>query len=421
MFGSLVVLYILSALFHGALRENLSGAAKPLVAFLWWLLLRQEKPDVRRALWISGTIAAAAGLISYALNLAGLPAYPGAVNNGRLYGTFQYANAYALFIAVCAFTGCNDLSVRHRYIKITSLVLTHAALLLTLSVGGIAVYALAWFLLTFQRRRKALKYWLVGVPAAAFAGFLAVGIRPVSTFLDRILHISDALAIGARNILGIGPGRWKFEFLEFQTTFYYVNKVHSAYAEVAAEAGYIALALVVIMVIYYIRKTKPGIYKIAALMILFHAAFDFSLSFFSVTLQLLALCTAGAEEGTAITPKPQLRLILAVPCLLLNLISFAPGTDINEMDRYRLLSERYLREGDIPGAVEAAFQSVEHAPYAVEAYTWVDTLTPLLDANAQEDCLDRITELKVYANAHKNPLAELARKLRDKYYSTLGD
>lgn len=419
MFGSFVGLCLVSALVHGAPKESIIGVLRPIGILLWIIMLGQKDYGIESALMVSGAVTAIVGLINFGLSKINVSMFDGSVVDGRIYGTFQYANAYAIYLAVCGFVGCHHLSGALRKVKIVTVVIIHLALFLTFSVGAIGVYALGWLMWLWRNNRRCFYWAAVTLPIVTVIVFAIAGLRPVSTYFDRLLQISDALLTASQNLFGIGPGRWQFEVYERQTSFYSATVIHSGYAEVAAEVGFPALVLVIALIIYYIRTAQYSDSKIAVMMILIHAVFDFSLSFFSITLALLALSAKDLINKEAIVRLPiRYRILFALPLVLAGVSLFRQGAVQMPMDKYRLDSEAALRDNNIPVAAEMALLSIEHAPYQDNTYEWANALVPVLAEGERETYLLRLSTLKADADRRQNPLAPIAQKIKQIYLST---
>jgi hypothetical protein len=420
LWGGVILLYALSTTVHGATRETLIAAYKPIAAFLWFILLQQRKCNLGKALLISGTAIAGVGIVSFALNLVGVQVGLGIIEKGRLYGTFQYANSYALYLAVCGFLGIQQLTKEKCKLQIAAISVIHIALLLTLSVGAIGTYALGWLLWLWKSNRKWFKWFIAALPVVGVVGFAIVGLRPLSTFLDRLLQISDALNAAVHNPLGIGPGRWYFEVYERQSAFYASRVIHSGYTEIAAEAGIPALALCLALIALYFRREAFSANKIAVLMILIHAVFDFSLSFFSIVLALVALAGTGTFETKPTKQKRYYRIAFVLPVLLIGFIANRQSTELMPHEQYRVISEKALRDNNMKQATEAALLSIKKAPYQSITYEWANALTTVLKDDEKEAFIAQVSMLELQAAERQNPLADLAQQTKQKYLLTGG-
>jgi hypothetical protein len=432
-----------------------------------------------------------------------------------LFGTFQYANAFALYLGVCAFiTRASD--------KPTPLAsLMEAALLLTQSVGGIAVFAagrLAWGLAQRADRkpvapqlaefllsaicaalmlavRKYLSPYLAVLPPAALflprgkaAGLFIqarrlsriaviaavtlsltiivslaaiIGVRPLMTYIERLIQITDGARVIFTNPLGIGPGVWAFDAPALQSAFYDARILHSGYIAIGADAGIAAVILCFAIIAFWLRRRPPAKHAIAAGMILCHAAFDISLSFASVT---LLLCAIGAEdmraEKEARSPR-RMRFIWIAPCLLcISLIIptalksraewTARGGDYNEAvasleslsftndteaallrmrfsaaagndaafdrafaelerpnsDAYRVAAQAFTQRGEYAKAAQMAELCARNSPYFQSGYELMEEAAKLLPPASRAEYLQTAAELKNEALMRIHPLAK---------------
>jgi hypothetical protein len=161
----------------------------------------------------------------------------------------------------------------------------------------------------------------IGGLAAFSAVFAVAGMRPLATYIERLIHISDGIRTMLTNPLGIGAGMWALEFPARQSAYYNASVLHSGYATIAAEAGVIALVCCVGLIFLVIKTQSFSKYTAALCMIFAHALFDFSLSFLAVSLLLCLLAAAGLKgcdtDGTSILASENNK---AIP----NLIFFVP-------------------------------------------------------------------------------------------------
>ena len=358
LFLSLIFSYVLSAAIHGARLEGWMSAIKPLVILSLIIALYNADPDVEETTWVAGLVAAVTGAMAF----CGFLPLPSVMTYGRLHGLFQYANALALFLAVCALVT----RLSEKRTRLVSLMET--VLFLTLSVGGIAVYFGGWLLAYITNRQirpifrlqlpsiltaglcAALMFvlahwttpyfavlppiglWFIHKPLAhlpkpkwllwvttglAFALtvvlFATRGIDPLLTYVSRLIQMSDGMKALWQNPFGIGPGAWAFEVHTWQSTFYEATQIHSGFVSAGVDAGWPVLGLCAVLIVWYFRQRPFPKYGAAVGMILFHALFDISLSFLSVVL-LLGLFVVSERPGW--TPNRRFRTAWAIPCLL---------------------------------------------------------------------------------------------------------
>jgi hypothetical protein len=364
LFAAMTIAYAVSSVANGMTDASWLVTVRWLTAFLWLTVFCSVGVQVEDVARVTGSVIAFVGLLAF----CGLLPLPGMVSEGRLYGTFQYANAYAIYLVPCAFV-LRASPVQSRFTG-----LMECALFLTQSVGGVGCYALGWLLALVSdkdsrdelrgqlpgavasalcagamivitrttpqaywycavlppivlcaldgaiRRIPPFKYLLPSVAvltAVGAAGFVAaVGMRPFATYIERLVQIADGLRVIAAHPFGIGPGRWQFHAQEYQSAFYAATVLHSFPVSVGVSAGVPALALAICGAAYiFAKNTGEKKLRIALAMIMVHAVFDISLSFLSVALLACLLC------ARVLAPEPRakqakFRLARLAPCAL---------------------------------------------------------------------------------------------------------
>ena len=294
-------LYLISSFAHGATLTMLQTTATWFAAAgmsLW--CVQETAGDKRRALDVLssvGVVLAAAGIAMF----AGLIPIEGAVNAGRLMFTFQYANTAGLFFAVIAVL-CLCGSQRWRRV---AAIVPIAALLLTKSVGAIAVFAIAAVVIAVRwvRENHPKPVLAVGGALAVVAVCAAVVVlfrdrfaQAAQTFIERGIQMLDAGSLLATNPLaGIGPGQWQFAYSAAQTAQYQAADVHCSYLQVALDAGAVAALVLLVMAAFGVwRLVRNGEFAAAlgAGMIAVHALVDFDFQFSAiVVLTVLLIAT----------------------------------------------------------------------------------------------------------------------------------
>jgi hypothetical protein len=404
----IALLSVISAAMSGGGMSGYIAAVKPLVAFGFLIVLYNVDFDLYEAAFAAGTAAAAIGLVSY----SGMSLFAGGVISGRLQGTFQYANAAGLFLGACAFLTKRN-TKRARFA-----VLMEIAMLLTQSVGAIAVYAgitalscargnekrapiVAEFLLSavsaalmyivayrlaipvvatvipvpafvfcgkirtlstkFERAAAPL---LIGAAVLGTAGVLAVrGLRPLATYIERIIQIADGVSLMTRKPLGIGAGQWGLRYMEYQTAPYTSRLIHSGYIQLGVDSGIAAISAAAVILVLWTRRRMRGTESLAAAMILCHAAMDISLSFLSIDLLLCMLFVStfpGHEIQKANTGNMErvrfnaiARAALTAPLLLCVVIAYGAF----EKNRALWIAERGNYDEAIRVAESAVFEN----------------------------------------------------------------
>jgi hypothetical protein len=131
---------VISTIYNESGADSLAGLARIIVILLAMCAFSNCKIDTDTVIYWLGLFV---GVTSIAVFCGILP-IPGQMLNGRVQGLFQYANATGLFLAVVAFKART--SDRSALLAIFA----EVALVLTLSVGSIAVFLFAWAVCLFK-------------------------------------------------------------------------------------------------------------------------------------------------------------------------------------------------------------------------------------------------------------------------------
>ena len=374
--AAIIPVYAVSALLHGLPFESLAALGRLMVICLMLLSFHNMDTDACETVFIAGMVVAVIGFVTF----CDVFSWDGAVASRRLQSVFQYSNVTGLFLGVSAFL------TRRSEKKSSYSFFLETALVLTQSVGALLVYAAAWGMLIGKNResriapvflsftvsllsaaiiyavvyysgipqiaillpaaliifRKKLQSVIVKVSAkkcALFAscGFsliavsalLAVrGLIPLGTYIERLIHISDGARILISYPLGIGPGAWQFFYQTHQSAPYDATILHSGYAEVGVEAGFLAVIPMVLFMLYWLKNQKWDDKSICIIMIILHAAMDISFSFLVIALiTAMLISDTLPKDRSKLVPVP-FRGLLAIPIALLTIV-FASSAVIN--------------------------------------------------------------------------------------------
>ncbi|MCL1878192.1 MAG: hypothetical protein FWF80_04995 [Defluviitaleaceae bacterium] len=357
---SLVAVYAVSAVVHGLPFESLAVTGRIMVAVLLLFAFYNIDSDITDAIFITGMMVAGIGFAA----LSGLFHWDGAVVSNRLQSVFQYANAAGFFIGISAFLARTKRSPYAPFLE--------TALILTQSVGAIAVYGAGWAIYLAKNRDVKLQPVLCGFAVSAFAagivfailifspvpqlsllppifllvfrkkfppwidamaqqkwfGFLGGGVcvlaissvffvrgfRPVATYLERLIHIWDGFGVISRYPLGIGPGAWEFELFAHQSSLYSAARIHSEYIAVGVDAGFLAFILLLAIVFYCLKNMRWSDKSVCVIMALLAATMDIPFSFLSVTMVTVWLISSTLQKSQKI-PKAA-RVLFLLPLAL---------------------------------------------------------------------------------------------------------
>lgn len=373
----LAIAYVISAFANGASYTSVIEAASWFavvgVAFLCAHLdARAARVAVAAVCWI-GIVCGAAGFLAF----SGILPLPGAVFSGRLQFTFQYANAAGIFFAstavLCLVAGGAS-ARRFASLPMAATFLTQSAGSLVVLVVAVASAA-AWFARTRQADRLAAvgaqaavavvaatcclfadadavyavaclvlaaygwaagrEEWLtpraivtlpvLAVAVIAVGAYFAVSGRAFEasqTFVERFIQVYDAAGlVAASPLLGVGPDAWQWLYPYEQSAQYQVSVVHCSYAQVAADAGVVGLALLLAAaVVGFVRLARERSWGalIVAGMIAVHSLVDFDLQFAALAALFAFLLVApggeGGESGDRGEAPPRAGIAPALVC-----------------------------------------------------------------------------------------------------------
>ena len=358
--------YVASAMVYGLPFEALAVICRIMVVSLLLFAFYNIETDITEAVFITGMVVAVIGFAA----LCDLFHWEGAVVSNRLQSVFQYANATGFFLGITAFLTRTD-TKRSAYAPFFE-----TALILTQSVGALIVYGAGWAIYLLKNKNFKFIPVLCGFAVSAFAAgtvyaillfsplpqlgllppiillvfrrklspwidtmiqqrwfgllgggiclivassvFFIRGFRPVATYLERLIHIWDGLGVISRYPLGIGPGVWQFELFAHQSSLYSVAKIHSEYIAVGVDAGFLAVSVLLLSVLYWMKNKQWSEKAVCVIMTLLAAAMDIPFSFLSITLVTIWLVALTLPKSQAL-PAPA-RVFFLLPLTLFTIV-----------------------------------------------------------------------------------------------------
>ncbi len=270
----------------------------------------------------------------------------------------------------------------------------------------------------------------------------------------RVEFLRDAARLAVRRPWGYGGGGWLRTYTQVQRYNYVARDPHSHYALTLVESGFLGLALLLGALVlaargaFQARRGDPVRWSmgVAALTLALHAAVDIDLSYYALWLLLWTLIGASQAEGKPLPGKQERRLTfalaftLATATILVSSTMFLAARSYNDastavlvgdnaaaltagrrairldplnsqyrtmiptseninralqLDPYneelwRFVSEMLEAQGDVSGALTAAWQALELRPMSIEHY---ERVAELLVGIMTEAVLEgRITE-----------------------------
>lgn len=373
--------------------ETLAAMARPALAIAtaaYWLQLSQaEKHSAIQLVAYEGVLFSIVALLVFARVLP----YPGAVVDGRLQFTFQYANTAGAYFAVMSCLIWSQARTRAAKALVTAPIICTA---LTQSMGTFAVIAIvgcAWALKLLKQTRmkrdnasraKATTS-RIAIAALGVAALIALAIcigapdrldSALQTGAERLIQTIDGTrALASEPLIGIGPQQWRVVHPLVQSAQYTANVIHNSYLGFSLSYGLIGTALAALcMLMLWKGTTKaaedriPGAHPAAALLLL-HALVDFDLAFGSIIMLLvLALLSnrelASTARTASSTPDQRARARFLLPAALV-IILLACGASALALD---------VRENQILTDIQAlgphaASQQIAKDPFACRDQT----------------------------------------------------
>lgn len=315
----------------------------PILTMFLHTIPNKTKQTLWQCIVVFGTIESIICMVAY----LDFPMETILVNN-RFMGTFQYANATALWFALVLLIILNKSLKWMMRVKL----LIIASLILTFSAGGIFCYVLALILLKNWNALKEL--FLMGIPAGMlffsrsyignsyltvillvgilvlsyfypeikkfseekistflmtsicvitvlteiFCGIYIFGERIRGTGLERVRQMLDGLKIlRGHPLLGIGPKQLEYYLLKMNVT-YKTSLIHNSYIHIAVEIGIIALLIVIFVLGMWLKNHKSKNYKwerTVMVVVLLHFFVDISFFFEGVLITWL-ICVVEKRE-----------------------------------------------------------------------------------------------------------------------------
>ncbi len=336
--GVAVLLYLISPLWAVDGGVAIFGFMKILPVFLFLILCLQEGESTEAILKpFPYFVAIITVITAILLQFNGLEDVFSVA--GRLAGTFQYSNTYAI---VCLISLILLLCDKKPDIKaaVTSLILLFG--ILYSGSRTVLILTLITAVVLFFRLPKG-KFKLFVPLALVVAGGIFILLAVLSgntdiierltrlslsesTFVGRLLYWQDVLPQVLKNPLGMGYMGYYFSQGSFQTGVYSVTNVHNDFLQLAVDIGWVPLVLVAVAIFKTLFSKSVSFTKKFALFIFcVHTVFDFNLQFSSVFMLFLLLLDWDDGEERAVDNK-LIPVIISVILALVGLyFSVATG------------------------------------------------------------------------------------------------
>lgn len=257
-------------------------------------------------------------------------------NIGDLHGTFEYANAFAIYLLVgIVIALCSNMKIPFKLI--TVIVCSYGIyksnsravwMISGLMLALIAIYFLFKKISKTTRIKIIIVVFLIGILLFAFLYKLGIVeklynyINTDGSLNERYLYYTDALRYILKHPFGKGAYAFYFAQSKFQSAYYYAVDVHCDLLQYAIEIGIIpALLFAVVILKQFISNQNTMLQKLVLATIIMHSLFDYDLQFTSIMFVTL-LCF---DYPNIKRIKVDSRLIPIVVTLVFAVLYFVVG------------------------------------------------------------------------------------------------
>lgn len=299
------IMYFLTKFWAVDKSMSIHGFVKFFTAFLFTLAIIQINREERQKLLYSVPISAV--IMTVFTELMGFTEFGKHRfydNIGDLHGTFEYANAFAIYLLVAIIIVlCSNIKIPFKLVTIVvcayGIYKSNSRAVWMISVFMIALIAVCYFIKKVSQstiRKIIIVVFLLGV--LSFAVLYKLGIvEKIFNYIntdgslnERYLYYTDALRYILKHPFGKGAYAFYFAQSKFQSAYYYAVDVHCDLLQYAIEIGIIPAVLFAIVVVKQLfSKQNSSLQKFVLTAIMLHSLFDYDLQFISVLFVLL-LC-----------------------------------------------------------------------------------------------------------------------------------
>lgn len=310
----IVILYLISGTYGVDYGMSLIGFFKMLMVLFFLCYIMQMTEEKREKMMdsipIMGCIMTILGFFAYGIE----PLQKLFLLVGRVGGTFQYPNVFALFclLGLIQLLGCKK-TQKGQALHILQMLLLIFGIFLSGSRTVFFIFLFVCLLWCIREKKYRMPLFF------SIAGILVVGIiytritgdfhnigrflttsLTASEFLGRILYVKDGLRLLWQHPFGLGYLGYYFMEPAVQTGVYGIRFAHNDFLQMALDIGIIPCILFILVLIKNIcDKENPFQTRISLLVIALHCLVDFDLEFTSMW--LLVLLLLKWEYGKIIT------------------------------------------------------------------------------------------------------------------------
>ncbi len=226
-------------------------------------------------------------------------------NIGDLHGTFEYANAFAIYLLVGIIVALfSDIKLPFKVVTFIvcsfGIYKSNSRAVWLLSAFVVAVIVLYCIFKNINTVRKKCSIGLLGALFAVIVFILLYRFGIVEkvwnyvitdgSFNERLLYYTDSIRYIIKHPFGKGAYAFYFAQSEFQSAYYYAINVHCDLLEYAIEIGIVpALLFAAVIIKQFVSKQNTVLQKFVILAISLHSLVDYDLQFTSILFVFL-LC-----------------------------------------------------------------------------------------------------------------------------------
>lgn len=311
---------------------------------------------------------------------------------GRLAGTFQYPNTFALFLLVAELLAFK--SAINKYLKaavfavlIFGLLYTGSRTVIVLAVlANIAMIALS---VRLSKRTAVISVLVFMLAVGISAGLAFGGVSPfnriltinlsASTFVGRMLYFKDAVPVIIKHPVGLGYLGYFYTQTTFQTGVYSVKYLHNDILQLCLDIGWIPAIGLIVAIFRSVFLKGIGITERIILSVMFlHCLFDFDLQFTAIFM-LLFLFLKKDEGKTVVIARQKFFFPLAISVLAAVSVYFSVALGLSLFGKTKAANSMYSLNTDNQikllislkreeGFEQIADSIIERNPYVYVAY-----------------------------------------------------
>lgn len=300
------IMYLISSLYAIDTGYAVLGFFKFMPFILMYFLLC-DKPDTRE--YIIQLLPVTGAVITFLTSIMMLFSVfkPYVTVAGRLSGTFQYPNTFALFLLICILAGVWQKDrIKYLYIAVNVIGIIETG------CRSVFVITIITFIIIALCQKKYRLGIIIFTAVAAvgivllvvFAGntILAERIKSISftssTLMGRLLYYKDALPVILRHPFGLGYYGYFFIQGEIQTGVYSVANVHNELLQIMLDIGIIpAIMFFAMLIKTIISKKSPLRNKIIISVIIMHSMLDYNFQFMAILFIMLLFLQYGEVKS----------------------------------------------------------------------------------------------------------------------------